>query len=124
MEVLTLEVASSVDAKVEARFTADSPRTAQLYVNDEHIGAEQTGRSFPAGNVLPTRNVGQDLGRAIDGAGPVGQLSLTSEQASQYRNFRSVAEGSEECAFEGCHRAARMVASAGPACQKHYDELS
>jgi hypothetical protein len=124
MRVLTLELADQVDAKVEARFTTDEPRKAKLYVDGEHIGTEKTRRSFPAGSVLPTHNVGDDLGKAIDGGAGVSQLSLTSEQADRYRRFRNAAEDTKECIMDGCHKPAHMLASAGPACRAHYDDLS
>lgn len=124
MTDLTLELADSVDAKVEARFTTDEPRKAKLYVDGEPIGTEKTGRSFPAGNALPTHHVGTNLGQAIDGGAGVNQLRLTSEQATRYRQFRSTAEGSTECAYTGCDNEAHMLGSAGPVCREHYDDLS
>jgi len=124
MRALTLELADQVDAKVEARFTTDEPRKAKIYVDGEHIGTEKTGRSFPAGNVLSTRDVKNDLGEAIDGGGGVTQISLSSDQADRYRRFRSAAEDTKECIMDGCHKPAHIQASAGPACRDHYDDLS
>jgi hypothetical protein len=123
MEDLTLELADSVPAKVEARFTVEEPREAKLFVDGQHIGSEKVGRSFPTGNVLPTHHTSQELGDAIDGGGPIGQLSLTGEQSEKYRHFRNAAEGADECVYEGCHQQAHMLADQGPSCTEHYHEL-
>jgi len=122
---LFVEVAHSVDAEVVLHFSRAHQDIAEVYVDGEFIAfANVRATKWANEPCKVNRRQKDDLGKAIDGGGVVGRLSLPDASYQALRAWKGWDETPKEtCSHWGCGRQAHMQADQGPSCVEHYDEL-